>query len=166
MNLPKAKRDYDGVEFAVTKNLSNNYYLRASYLWSRTFGNYSGLSQSDENGRTSPNVGRLYDYPTMSFDESGDPVNGVLATDRPHQVKAQFIYDFPFGTSVGINEYIASGIPRTREMPAGPQSSAYPLFYQGRGSDGRMPVYRRRTCWSHIPSRSAAADSFRSASTC
>jgi hypothetical protein len=141
VNLPKPKRTYDGVELAFTKNLANNWYLRTSYLWSRTWGNYSGLSQTDENGRMSPNVGRLYDYPTMSFDESGNPVNGVLATDRPHQVKAQFIYSFPFGASLGINQYVASGIPITRVMNAGPQSSAYPLFYKGRGSDGRLPVY-------------------------
>jgi hypothetical protein len=141
VNLPKPKRVYNGVEAAFTKNLAHNWYLRTSYLWSRTWGNYSGLSQSDENGRTSPNVGRLYDYPTMSFDQSGNPVNGVLATDRPHQVKAQLIYQLPFGTSLGINQYVASGIPKTRTMAAGPQSSAYPLFYAGRGSDGRMPAY-------------------------
>ena len=36
-------------------------------------GNYSGLSQSDENGRTSPNVGRLFDYPLMMFQDGGTP---------------------------------------------------------------------------------------------
>ena len=50
----------------------DSWYLRSSYLWSRLFGNYSGLSQSDENGRTSPNVGRLYDYPMMMFQDGGD----------------------------------------------------------------------------------------------
>ncbi len=113
-NLPKAKRDYDSVEFAFTKNFSNNWYLRGSYLWSRLYGNYSGLSQSDENGRTSPNVGRLFDYPIMMFDKTGQPAYGPLGTDRPNQFKAQFIYQFGFGTSVGLNEYVASGIPRTQ----------------------------------------------------
>ena len=59
--VPKPVRDYDSVEFAVEKRFANSWYLRGSYLWSRLFGNYAGLSQSDENGRTSPNVGRLYD---------------------------------------------------------------------------------------------------------
>ena len=45
-----------------------------SYTWSRLYGNYSGLSQSDESGRTSPNVGRLLDHPTMMFDQHGQPV--------------------------------------------------------------------------------------------
>jgi hypothetical protein len=90
-NLPKAVRDYDSVEFAFTKNFSNNWYLRGSYLWSRLYGNYSGLSQSDENGRLSPNVGRLFDYPIMMFDKSGKPAFGPLGTDRPNQFKVQFI---------------------------------------------------------------------------
>ena len=68
-------------------------------------------SQSDENGRTSPNVGRLWDYPLMMFQDGGTAALGPLATDRPHQFKAQFIYQFDFGTSFGVNEYIASGLP-------------------------------------------------------
>jgi hypothetical protein len=138
--LPKAKRNYDSVEAAFTKNLSHNYYLRVSYMWSRLFGNYSGLDQTDENGRQSPNTGRLYDYPLMSFDEKGNPVEGPLATDRPHQVKAQFIYQLPFGASLGISQYVASGVPKSREM-AVISGAGYPMFYKGRGSDGRMPMY-------------------------
>ncbi len=103
--MPKPKREYDGVELTLNKRLSNNWSGRLSYLWSRTFGNYSGLSQTDENGRQSPNVGRLYDYPVMEFGQDGQPVYGVLATDRPHQVKAQFLYDFSFGLSAGLNWY-------------------------------------------------------------
>ncbi|MGB2717940.1 MAG: carboxypeptidase regulatory-like domain-containing protein [Vicinamibacterales bacterium] len=140
VNLPKAKRDYDSVEFAFDKRLNNNWYLRTSYLWSRLFGNYSGLTQSDENGRTSPNVGRLFDYPAMMFDQKGQAVYGVLATDRTHQFKTQFIYQFPLGTSVGINQYVASGLPVSREIGIIPGSN-YPLQYLGRNSDGRTPTY-------------------------
>ena len=53
------------------KRLPNNWYLNVGYTWSRLYGNYSGLTQSDENGRTSPNVGRLFDYPAMMFDQHG-----------------------------------------------------------------------------------------------
>jgi hypothetical protein len=138
--LPKPKRIYDSVEFTFTKNLSNNWYLRGSYLWSRLYGNYSGLSQTDENGRMSPNVGRLYDYPIMSFDQYGKPVDGPLATDRPNQFKAQFIYQFAFGMSAGLNEYIASGIPITREVGVLAPNN-YPMNYMGRLSDGRTPWF-------------------------
>jgi len=138
--LPKPKRDYDSVEVALEKRLANSWYLRTSYLWSRLYGNYSGLSQSDENGRTSPNVGRLFDYPAMMFDQHGKPVFGPLATDRPHQFKAQFIYQAKFGTAVGVNQYVESGLPVTREIGIFPGSN-YPVQYLGRGSDGRTDVF-------------------------
>jgi hypothetical protein len=138
--LPKPKRNYDGVELALNKRMSNNWSGRVSYLWSRLYGNYSGLSQTDENGRMSPNVGRLYDYPLMMFGQDGQPVFGVLATDRPHQFKAQFLYDFPFGLSAGLNWFGASGLPRTREMGFLPPND-FPVNYLGRNSDGRLPFY-------------------------
>jgi Carboxypeptidase regulatory-like domain/TonB dependent receptor-like, beta-barrel len=140
VNLPTAQRDYDSVEFAFDKRFRNNWYLRTSYMWSRLYGNYSGLSQSDENGRTSPNVGRLFDYPLMMFQDGGTPALGLLATDRTHQFKTQFIYVFPFGTSIGANQYIASGLPVTRELGIYPTSNL-PVQYLGRASDGRTPTY-------------------------
>ena len=137
---PKAVRDYDSVEFAFDKKFADNWHLRTSYMWSRLYGNYSGLSQSDENGRTSPNVGRLWDYPLMMFQDGGTPTLGPLATDRPHQFKTQFIYQFGFGTSVGVNQYVASGLPVTREIGIYPPNNL-PVQYLGRGSDGRTPMF-------------------------
>jgi outer membrane receptor protein involved in Fe transport len=138
--LPKAIRDYDSVEFALEKRFASNWYLRSSYLWSRLYGNYSGLSQSDENGRTSPNVGRLFDYPLMMFQDGGTPALGRLATDRPHQFKTQFIYQFNFGTSIGVNQFVASGLPVSREIGIYPTSNL-PVNYLGRLSDGRTPTF-------------------------
>jgi hypothetical protein len=138
--MPKPKRQYDSVEFALDKRFANNWSLRAAYLWSRLYGNYSGLSQSDENGRADPNVGRSYDYPAMMFTGNGDPSYGPLATDRPNQFKAQAIYQFNFGTSVGVNEYVSSGLPVTRELGILPTSN-YPNQYLGRGSDGRTDMF-------------------------
>ncbi len=140
VNLPKPKRDYDSVEFSFEKRFADHWYLRSSYLWSRLYGNYSGLSQSDESGRTSPNVGRLYDYPLMMFADGGKAVLGPLPTDRPSQFKTQFIYQFGFGTSVGLDQYVASGLPVTREIGIYPPNTL-PVQYLGRGSDGRTPTY-------------------------
>jgi hypothetical protein len=138
--LPKPKRTYDSVEVSFDKRMSNNWSMRLSYLWSRLYGNYAGLGQSDEDGRVDPNVGRNYDYPLMMFTGNGQPSYGLLATDRPSQAKAQIVYSFPFGTSFGVNEYVSSGTPITREMGVLPTSN-YPIQYLGRGSDGRTPVY-------------------------
>ena len=134
--LPRPKRDYDSVEFYVDKRFADNWSLRASYLWSRLYGNYPGLTQSDENGRTSPNVGRSWDYPAMMFKQDGTANFGPLPTDRPHQFKVQGIYQFDFGTAVGLNEYVSSGLPVTRELGILAPSN-YPQQYLGRGSDGR-----------------------------
>jgi hypothetical protein len=87
----------------------------------------------------SPNVGRLYDYPAMMFDESGKPVYGRLATDRPHQLKAFVVYSTTFGLNVSAFQFVGSGLPVTREVAVLPPSN-YPMQYLGRMSDGRTPT--------------------------
>ena len=106
------------MELTFDKRMSDRWSARASYTLSRLYGNYPGLSQTDENGRTSPNVGRSFDYPLMAFDGLGQPVLGRLPTDRPHQFKVQANYEMSWGTLIGANQYIASGIPVTREAAA------------------------------------------------
>jgi outer membrane receptor protein involved in Fe transport len=134
---PPAQRDYDGVEFRMTKRFSQNWSLNASYLWSRLYGNYSGLASSDENGRSSPNVNRFFDGLYNSFDENGQPVLGLLATDRPHQVKVQGIYDFAWGTTLSANYYLSSGTPLQTQA----SQRGIPFYPYGRGDLGRTPVY-------------------------
>ena len=148
--MPKPKRQYDSVEFYADKRFADNWSLRASYLWSRLYGNYSGLTQSDENGRTSPNVGRGYDYPAMMFLGNGQPSYGSLATDRPHQFKAQAIYQLNMGTALGLNEYLSSGLPVTRELGILPTSN-YPVQYLGRGSDGRTDKFAQTDLYVQHP---------------
>ncbi|MEO8360460.1 MAG: TonB-dependent receptor [Vicinamibacteria bacterium] len=140
--LPKPQRTYNAVEASLNKRMSNRWSGRFSYLWSRLYGNYTGLSQGDENGRTSPNVGRGYDYPLIQFQGDGTAAYGLLPTDRTHQLKLQLVYDFKFGTSAGLNWYGASGIVRTRELAVIPPNN-FPVQYLGRASDGRLPFYNQ-----------------------
>jgi len=133
---PPAQRDYDGVELRMTRRFSQNWSLNASYLWSRLYGNYSGLANSDENGRSSPNVNRVFDGLYNSFDQNGQPVLGRLATDRPHQLKLQGIYDLPWGTTVSANYYLASGTPLQTQGA----NFGIPFYPYGRGDLGRTPV--------------------------
>jgi hypothetical protein len=137
--LPRAVRDYDAVEVALRRVMRNGWSLDASYVWSRLHGNYSGLSQSDEDGRTSPNVSRLFDYPITLFGQDGRPVVGPLPTDRPHQLKVHGVWSASFGLSVGALQVVASGVPITRQVSVLPPNS-YPVPYLGRLSDGRTPV--------------------------
>jgi Carboxypeptidase regulatory-like domain/TonB dependent receptor len=133
---PKPVRKYDGLEFRLNKRFSNNWSGTASYLFSRLWGNYSGLASSDENGRTSPNVNRYYDNTVMSYDANGNPVYGPLQTDRPHIFKLQGAYDFKWGTILGANWFIQSGIPQSTAF----RFSGFPVFPFGRNDLGRTPV--------------------------
>jgi hypothetical protein len=136
--LPKPHRVYNAGEFQYTKRFSHNWSLFGSYTLSRLTGNYPGLSESDENGRVDPNIGRLFDYPIEQFDGSGKPLYGVLPTDRTHQLKAQLVYSFKFGTTLGFNQAGLSGIPISRSASVLPTHN-YILYFNGRGSDGRTP---------------------------
>ena len=136
--LPKARRNYDAIEMALDRRLSRGWSARLSYTWSRLAGNYSGLAQSDEDGRVAPNVGRNFDFPMMAFDERGKAVYGALATDRPHQLKINAYWETRVGASVGARWFGASGIPRTREATFIP-TQQIPVMYRGRNSDGRLP---------------------------
>ena len=140
--MPKPQRDYDAVELSLNKRMSNRWAGRFSYMWSRLYGNHTGLGQADENGRTSPNVGRSYDYPIMMFDGKGVAEYGLLPTDRTHQLKVQLNYEAKFGTAFGLNWYGATGIPRTREVAVIPPNN-FPVQYLGRGSDGRLPFFNQ-----------------------
>jgi hypothetical protein len=145
IDTPKMKRVYNAMELALEKRLANNWFVRGSYTLSKDHGNYPGLAEADETTgtpRSDPNVGRLFDYPLMSFDGNGKPIDGVLPTDRTHQVKIGAIYQFKFGTSIGANQYLFSGTPITRAAAA-LSGHNYPLFYLGRGSDGRTPAYKQ-----------------------
>jgi hypothetical protein len=135
--LPKAERNYDGVEFRLIKRFSNRWSLNTSYTWSRLFGNYGGLASSDENGRTSPNVERYFDGIYLVMDKHGDPVYGLLPTDRPHYLKVQATYDLPWGTNVGAFTQVSSGGPLSTSINLLGYS---PTFVNGRGDLGRLPT--------------------------
>ena len=92
-NQPKPTRNYDGVEFRFQKRFSDNWQLTTTYLYSRLYGNYSGLTSSDENTRNSPSVNRFFDGQYYSFDHKGQPVFGLLQTDRPHVFKVEGFYE-------------------------------------------------------------------------
>ncbi len=134
-NQPIPERVYDGLEFRLTKRLSNRWYMKTSYLRSRLTGNYSGLASSDENGRNSPSVNRFFDGQYMSFDQTGAPVYGPLGTDRPHQFKLQASYTLPWGTQAGMFYQLASGLPQQQQVTV----LNVPVFNLGRNSMGRSP---------------------------
>ncbi|WP_321476099.1 TonB-dependent receptor [uncultured Paludibaculum sp.] len=143
---PKAIRNYDALEFRIDKRFAKNYQFAASYTWSRSYGNYSGLASSDEPdtsgvGRTAPNVNRYFDLPWIGYTEQGTMAEGRLATDRPHTFKFFGGYTLKSllgNTTISPNIQLYSGVPLTSQINA---ISTVPVYPYGRGDLGRTPVF-------------------------
>lgn len=143
---PRAVREYTGLEFRLDKRFSNNWYANVTYLYSKLYGNYTGLASADEvtystgQGRSSPNVNRYWDFPTLLFDADGNETLGRLPTDRPHTFKGYASYRFNYwnmSTDVGGAQFIYSGTPVTTRVET--------LFAEhiafGRGDRGRTEAF-------------------------
>jgi hypothetical protein len=157
---PKAKRQYDALEIGINRRFANQWFASANYVFSRLYGNYSGLASSDEirtptTGTTSAtsqqqtgtisrqggNANRAWDIDELLWDASGNlDLVGRLATDRPHVFKAYGGYVFPFGTSVSGFFYAGSGTPLTTYLQT---SHRIPVMPFGRGDMGRTDALLR-----------------------
>jgi hypothetical protein len=139
--VPKARRDYDALEFRLEGEMARTHVV-ASYTFSRLFGNYSGLANSDEAGRMDPSISRSFDLPTYYFDSSGSQRNvfGRLATDRPHVFKLfgwRELQSRLGTTNVGITQLATSGALDSTTVGY----MTAPTFPFGRGDLGRLPVF-------------------------
>ena len=129
---PEAIRDYEAIELSWNRRFAGNWSARIGYTYSKLEGTYSGLASSDEFGRTDPNVSRAFDALHNAFDLNGNLTDGSLNTERPHQIDAQFIYRFGWGTTVGLNQYYGSGTPISTQW----NYIGVPFFPFGRGNAG------------------------------
>lgn len=158
--VPTPKRQYDALEVTLNRRFANNYFWSASYVFSRLYGNYSGLAATEEVNTPTTNVtsataqqqtgsiarpggnaNRAWDIDEIFWDSRGNlDVLGRLPTDRPHVVKLYGSYLMPFGTQVGAFFYAGSGTPLTTYVVSTNQTQ---LFVNGRGDMGRTPVLSR-----------------------
>jgi hypothetical protein len=157
---PEAVRNYNALEFTVTRRFSNRWQGQASYVYSRLRGNYAGLANSDEifpegtnrvsvpsqqstgnSYRSGTSASRAWDLESLLFDSRGnfDP-QGALATDRPHSLKLFGSYFAPWGTEVGGFFLAQSGTPISTLVQ---DIYQIPMFVNGRGDLGRTPVWNR-----------------------
>jgi hypothetical protein len=138
--VPRAKREYWGLNLSLDKRFSRNWFGGLSYTWSRLTGNYSGLASSDEynkdgTGRNSPNVERNFDTWYLAYDKALIPIDGGLATDRPHVFKLYGAYTLPFGLTFGTLINAMSGRPMTEYWSL--DNDQYMPY--NRGNMGRTP---------------------------
>ncbi|HWU90503.1 MAG TPA: TonB-dependent receptor [Kofleriaceae bacterium] len=105
----KPRRDYNALQFTVTRRFSKKLYVQGSYTFSRTLGNYPGL-YSPDNGQTDPNISSQYDLIELLANRIGP-----LPYDRPHYIKLDGYYTFPLqkqgDLTVGARLRALSGIP-------------------------------------------------------
>ena len=154
---PKPKRQYDALEVSLEKRFSDNWFASASYVYSRLYGNYAGLANSDEIrtpttgtssattqqqagsiARPGSSANRAWDLDELVWDSHGNlDVLGRLATDRPNVVKLYGSYMLPTGTQVGAFFYAGSGTPVSRTVYT---VNGIPVLVDGRGSLGRTPA--------------------------
>jgi hypothetical protein len=139
--FPSAARNYDGLEFTVQAPSARRLYFQASYVYGRLWGNYTGLANSDEGGRLSPNTTRAFDEPWMYFDARGQRVAGPLPTDRAHTFKCAGAYSLRSKggtTTLGLTFFALSGAPLTTEAEL--VYSGAVSYVNGRGDLGRTPA--------------------------
>ena len=158
--MPKPKRQYDALELSISRRFSNNWFASANYTYSRLYGNYTGLANSDEittpttgitAGTTQQSGGSIarvgsnshsgWDTDTILWDSKGNiGVYGRLPTDRPHVAKLYGAYTMPFGLQFGTFFYAGSGTPVSTLVNS---LDLEPLLVNGRGDMGRTPFLTR-----------------------
>lgn len=141
---PKARREYTGLELRVAKRFTRHWGADVSYIYSKLYGNYSGLASSDENGRTSPNVNRFFDLPELIYDTHGKELLGRLATDRPNTFKGFANYTLNWKgmeTDFGVFQQIFQGIPISTNLTEHVGPAGAVIFPEGRGDLGRTPWF-------------------------
>jgi hypothetical protein len=128
--LPEPRREYTGFDATLHHRASAFDYV-VTYVLSRSYGNYTGLFNSDA-GIALPqnNFG-------LQLADQAQNAMGLLPNDRTHVVKAHGTYRFGDRLTAGTFLTLASGTPRT-ELGAS-RALFRPLYVSPRGSGGRTP---------------------------
>jgi hypothetical protein len=106
----KPRRDYNALQLTATRRFSRNFFMQASYTYSRTQGNYPGLYSAD-NGQVDPNITSQFDLIELLSNR-----DGPLPQDRPHYLKFDGYYKFDFKKAgmltTGTRVRALSGTPK------------------------------------------------------
>ncbi len=175
---PKPARNYDGVEFRITRSTTKGLYAQLAYTYSKLRGNYSGLTSTDiadgGGARANPNNNRAFDEPYLQFAADGTVSNGLLATDRPNSFKAIVYYQRTMFkrnlASVSLFEQASSGSALSAYADVSGSAGSFPTYLLGRGKWIDITTnaagvwqfgtpYVRRTPW-YIQSDMSFTDSF------
>ncbi|MBX3156685.1 MAG: TonB-dependent receptor [Deltaproteobacteria bacterium] len=108
-NFDRPTRDYTALELSLARRFAGGLFVRASYTFSNTRGNFPG-SVSYDNGQIDPNISSQYDLVELLANRQGP-----LPQDRPHSMKLDGYYTRELGKvsalTVGSRIRGVSGIP-------------------------------------------------------
>jgi hypothetical protein len=133
--LPSFNRKYSALEFTVSGAPSERMYFQASYVLSRTHGNYAGLYNSDvRDGNPAQDF-------VLTMVEQIPNSTGRLPNDRTHVLKVFGGYRFDFGFTPALSFTWQTGTPLSEFGVANPFfGTPFPAFLQERGAAARTPT--------------------------
>jgi len=102
----RPKREYKAVEFQLDRAWDGKWSFNASYLWSKSTGNFEGPVNSDT-GYNDTGMVQYYDHPAVN------ERFGVLFNDHRHQIKLRGSYKLNDMWSFGSTLTVLSGGPIT-----------------------------------------------------
>ena len=131
---PEAQRIYRGIELLARESIGNSLWMQASFVYSSIRGNYDGGVNQSYYGQTNPGVNLDFDYPALWHD-----AYGILALDRPYQLRFDGYWMTPWKLSVGLSAFVESGSP-TNQIGYFNGNYGPVIFLVPRGSVGRLPT--------------------------
>ncbi len=130
--FPRPRREYSALELIVERPVGQKVSFQASYVLSRSYGNYVGLFTPSWG--IAPNTTNQYDYPELLVNATG-----LLPNDRTHVFKFFGSYRLPFGLTIGTSVIWQSGTPLS-ELGGSLFGSLWNSFLGQRGTAGRTPA--------------------------
>jgi len=138
------KREYEAVEFQVTKSFGHNWALNVNYRVAQLRGNYEGAFRND-NTQADPGISSLFDFTEGQLGLLANQQSiGPLNSDRKHTFNAHATYVVPNGKLkgfvIGGGATVLSGNPLTTFYAQEPYVNGGEVPQFGRGDLGRAPV--------------------------
>jgi len=131
-SFPAPRREYLALELTLEKSWGRDVNILASYVLSRTYGNFAGLYDQDSNLPAQPNASPQFDFVSQLVDATG-----LLPNDRTHALKVVGSYRTPFGLTCGAWFSWTTGTPLN--IFGASVFPAHPVFLVPRGTAGRLP---------------------------
>lgn len=112
-NVPGYFTQYNGIEFGVTKRLSNKWMGRVGFSWNDATEHFDDAAgMYDTNGNPTPTVTEPLKNGGQFAPQSGGSGSGTIYINAKWQFNANAMYQAPYGIEVSANVFGRQGYPR------------------------------------------------------